>query len=63
MGWISLIQLAIALTEGALNGLTKATAPQEILDALSSALASLQQVHGSLVTKAQVDGITLDFKW
>lgn len=63
MDWITLLQIIISLTKGVLGGLTTANAPQEILDALSTALSKLQEVHGSLVTKAQVDGITLDFKW
>jgi hypothetical protein len=63
MGWITIIQLVISLTEGVLGGLTKSNAPQEILDALSVALGKLQEVHGTLVTKSQVDGITLDYKW
>lgn len=63
MGWIQLIQLAIAITQGVLGGLTQAKAPQDILDALNSALKSLSTVHGTLVTKSQVDSVTLDFKW
>lgn len=63
MNWIMLLQIIISLTQGALGGLTTAKAPQEILDALQSAIASLSKVHGSLVTKAQVDAYTLEFKW
>jgi hypothetical protein len=63
MGWLTIIRLIISLTEGVLGGLTKSNAPQEILDALNVALAKLQEVHGTLVTKVQVDGITLDYKW
>lgn len=63
MGWIGLAQLIIALTQGLLSGLTSAKAPQEILDALQTALGLFQKVHGTLVTKAQVDSVTLDFRW
>lgn len=63
MSWITLLQLAIALTQGVLSGLTASNAPKEILDALTSALASLGKVHGTLITKSQVDSVTLDYKW
>lgn len=63
MSWLVLLQLAISLTQGILSGLTTAEAPQEVLDALQAALTKLNEVHGTLVTKAQVDGITLDYKW
>lgn len=63
MGWLTTVQLIIALTQGVLAGLTKANAPAEILSALQNALTELTKVHGTLVTKAQVDSYTLDYKW
>lgn len=63
MGWISLVTLIISLTQGLLAGLTAANAPQAVLAAAQTAIAELRKVHSELVTKAQVDSITLDYKW
>lgn len=63
MNWITLTSLIITLTQGVLAGLTAANAPAEIISALQNALTELGKVHGTLVTKAQVDSVTLQFKW
>lgn len=63
MNWLTLVQLIITLTQGVLAGLTKSGAPVEILSALQNALTELDKVRGTLVTKAQVDAITLEYKW
>lgn len=63
MGWIAIVQLIIGLAQGLSAGLTTAGAPKAILDAVQAGLKAFTDVHGQLVTKAQVDQITLDFKW
>lgn len=63
MGTLGLIQIVIGIVQGILAGLTTANAPQETLAALGNAIAELKKVHGTLVTKAQVDAHTFEYKW
>ncbi len=60
MDWTLLITLAISLTKGLLATATKAQLPQEILDALQSALNSFTLVHGTPVTKDQLEQLRVD---
>lgn len=63
MDWILITKLIITLTSGLIGQLTAAGAPKEVLDAASAGLAQLEKVHGTLVTKMQVDSVTLGYKW
>lgn len=63
MSWITIVQLIIGMGQGVLAGMQNTGAPQEILAALQNGIQSFQQVHGTLVTKAQIDANTLEFKW
>lgn len=61
--WEVLASLALTALKALLATLTKAKAPQEIIDSIQNAINEVAKVHGTIVTKAQVDSITLDYQW
>jgi hypothetical protein len=60
MDWFSLLGVAIGLLKGVLAAATTSKLPQEILDAIQSSITALQGVHGSPVTKAQLEQLRVD---
>ena len=60
MDWTVLVTLAISLTKGLLAAATKAQLPQEILDSLQAALDAFYKVHGTEVTKSQLELLRID---
>lgn len=63
MGVLSLVQVVIAILGGLLNTLTKSNAPAEVLAGIQAAITELTKVHGTLVTKVQVDSLLDTPKW
>jgi hypothetical protein len=48
---------------GLLSILTKSNAPAELIANVNEAIKQLSMVHGTLVTKAQVDSLLDQPKW
>ena len=63
LGILSIIQLSLTLLSGLLPALTKSGAPADIIAGINNAIAELTKVHGTLVTKAQVDNLLDTPKW
>lgn len=63
MGALAIVQIIIGLAQGVLAGLTTANAPQEVIAAVQAGIESFKKVHGTLVTKAQVDASMFEYKW
>ncbi len=63
MGALSILQFLLPMLGGLLGILTKSNAPAEILQNVQSAIDQLMKVHGTLVTKAQVDALLDQPKW
>lgn len=63
MGALALLQIILPMLSGLLGLLTKSGAPSEIINNVTSAIAQLSAVHGTLVTKAQVDSLLDNPKW
>jgi hypothetical protein len=60
---IPILQVILQLLGVALTLATKSSAPQEIIDGLQSALAQVQLVHTTAVTKDQVESLLDVPKW
>lgn len=56
-GILSIVQLSLTLLQGLLPVLTKSNAPADIISGINNAITELTKVHGTLVTKAQVDSL------
>lgn len=63
MGILSVIQLILGLLSGVSSVLTKSNAPAEIIAGIENAITEISKVHGTLVTKAQIDGLLDTPKW
>lgn len=59
----TLAELGLSLLEQYLGVLTKSKAPQEQIDRVAAAIAEIRQVHGSAVTKTQIEGLLVPQPW
>lgn len=55
--WIELLGFAISLTEMVLKNIPKTELAQEQVENAQAALDKLKEVHGTAVTKAQLDSL------
>jgi hypothetical protein len=62
-GILSILQIVLPLLGGVLNMLMKSNAPAEIIAGVNNAITELTKVHGTLVTKAQVDSLLDTPQW
>jgi outer membrane lipoprotein-sorting protein len=60
---ISTLQLILTLLSGVISVFTKSGAPAELIAALQAALAKIQAVHDTAVTKPEIDSLLLTYKW
>ena len=60
---LSIVTLVLGLLQGLIPMFTKANAPAEVIADLQAALTAIQNVHGTLVTKAQIDSLLVEPKW
>lgn len=63
MGVLGVIQLILAILSGLSSTLTKSNAPPEVIAGVEAAITELQKVHGTIVTKVQVDTLLDTPKW
>ncbi len=63
MGALSILQFLLPMLGGLLGILTKSNAPAEIIANVNEAIKQLTIVHGTLVTKAQIDSLLDSPKW
>lgn len=57
------MQLILTLLSSLLSSLLKSNAPAEIIAGVQSALNELTKVHGTLVTKVQIDSLLDEPRW
>lgn len=62
MNIISIIQLILSLLSGVATGLNKLGLAEEAAG-VQAAITALQNVHGSLITKPQVDSLRITPTW
>lgn len=62
MNVLALIQLILSLLRGVASGLGKAHLDEEAAG-VQAAITALENVHGSLITKAQVDALRITPTW
>jgi hypothetical protein len=55
-GYTILIDLGIALGKELVGSLTKAQAPQDVLDAVGATVSALETHKNDLITKANLEG-------
>ena len=60
MDWFGLLTVALNLVKGVLSAATNAKLPQEIIDGIQAAVTALEAVHGSPVTKDQLEQLRVD---
>lgn len=60
---INVLALILSLLESTLTAAKVGGAAVEVIDAISSAIASLQKVRGTDVTFAQLEGLRVEPKW
>jgi len=60
---LPIISIVLALAKGLIPMLTASNAPAEIIADAQSAVDLFTKVHGTIVTKAQVDSLLIDPKW
>ena len=63
MSWLTILSFILTLADGLVSQLIKSSAPAEIIAAAQAAVASLQQVEGSPVTKSQLEGARFTPQW
>lgn len=63
MSALAVIQVVLALLSGVLAAATRSNAPQQIIQGVQAAIAALQQVHGSEVTKQQLESLRVTPQW
>lgn len=63
MGVLSVIQLILGLLGGVSAVLTKNNAPAEVIAGIQTAINEISKVHGTVVTKAQVDSLLDTPQW
>lgn len=61
MAILTILQLVLPLLSGVLSMLTTSKAPVEVIASVQKAIEELKKVHGTVVTKVQVDSL-LDTK-
>lgn len=59
MDWTVLIQVALSLAKVVLSQATKSSLPAEVIADVQAAVDALQRVHGTSVTKEQVESLRL----
>lgn len=60
---ISLISLLLPLLSQLLGSLIKSKAPTEVIDSVQGAIDALSKVHGTAVTKAQLESLKVTVPW
>lgn len=60
---LPILQAVMPLLSLLLNSLTKSKAPGEIIQAVQEAIKQINMVHGTVVTKAQVDALLDEKEW
>jgi hypothetical protein len=63
MNVLNILAVVIPLLEGVLSAVTKAQLPQEVIQAVASAIAALNQVHGTEVTREQLESLRVTPQW
>lgn len=63
MSALSIIQLVLTLLGGVLATATKSNLPAEIVAGVQAAIAALQNVQGTPVTKAQLENLRVEPQW
>ncbi len=63
MGALQILQFILPMLGGLLSILTKSNAPAELIANVNEAIKQLSMVHGTLVTKVQVDSLLDQPKW
>jgi len=63
MSALSLLELGLMLLQMVLAQLTRANGPQVAIEALRRAIAEIEQVRGSEVTRQQLEGMRFTPQW
>lgn len=63
LGILGIVQLVLTLLGGLIPVLTKSGAPADIIAGINNAITEITKVHGTLVTKVQVDNLLDTPKW
>jgi hypothetical protein len=63
MNGLALLQIVLALLSGILAAAIKSGLPQQIIASIQNAISELEQVHGSEVTKAQLEALRVTPQW
>jgi len=58
----AVIELVLFLLEGAAR-FTRPTADEKIIGEIREAISALNKVHGSIVTREQLDGLRTTIQW
>lgn len=62
-GILPILQVVLPLLGLLLNTLTKSNAPADVIAAVQEAIKQISMVHGTVVTKAQVDSLLATKEW
>lgn len=60
---LAIISVFLPLLKAILAAATQNNLPAEIIDAISSAINALSSVHGSDVTREQLESLRVEPKW
>lgn len=63
MNALTIIQLVLTLLSGVLATAIKGNLPAEIIAGVQAAITALQNVHGTDVTKAQLEALRVEPQW
>ena len=63
MNALLLLQLVISLLGGILAAAVKSGLPAQVIASIQAAIGALEAVHGSDVTKAQLEGLRVTPQW
>lgn len=63
MSVLAILSVVIPLLKGVLTAVTNSQLPQTVIDAIAAAIAGLESVHGSEVTKEQLESLRITPQW
>jgi hypothetical protein len=63
MSALTIIQLVLFLLNGVLSAAIKSGLPAEIITIIQNSITELIKVHGTEVTKGQLDSLIVDKQW
>ena len=63
MNALTIIQMVLFLLNGVLSAAIRNTLPGTIIGTIQNAIAELEKVHGTDVTKGQLDSLIVEKQW